>query len=43
MDTTTYFWIGLSLGAFIGAIVGFAVCAVLAMGADSNIDDWEDE
>lgn len=31
-DATTYFWIGLTLGAFIGAIVGFLVCAMLTMG-----------
>lgn len=40
---TTYFWIGLTLGCFIGGVLGFAVCAVLAMGGDSDIDDWEDE
>lgn len=32
MDTTTYFWIGLTLGCFIGAIVGFLVCAILTIG-----------
>lgn len=28
-DTTTIFWIGLTLGCFIGGIVGFLACAVL--------------
>lgn len=29
---TTIFWIGLTLGCFLGAIVGFLVCAVLTVG-----------
>lgn len=29
---TTYFWIGLTLGGFLGGLLGFAVCAILAMG-----------
>lgn len=33
---TTIFWIGLCLGCFIGGIVGFAVCAMLAMGGEDD-------
>lgn len=29
---TTYFWIGLSLGFFLGGVLGFLVCAILTMG-----------
>jgi hypothetical protein len=35
---TTYFWIGLTLGAFIGGIVGFLVCAVLTVGGEADDD-----
>lgn len=31
-DTTTIFWIGLTLGFFIGGIIGFVVCAMLTIG-----------
>ena len=35
---TTYFWIGLTLGCFLGGIVGFLVCAVLAVGGEADDD-----
>lgn len=33
---TTIFWIGLTLSAFLGAIIGFAVCAMLTIGGDDD-------
>lgn len=35
-DTTTIFWIGLTLGCFIGGIIGFVVCAMLTIGGDDD-------
>jgi hypothetical protein len=36
MDSTIYFLIGLCLGCFLGGVLGFAVCAVLAIGGDDD-------